>query len=282
FDQVNYFFPSPKLLQQLSLFKSQPGKKLVVVSAFEKISAKNSILEKLHQLRQPTMAGLTYLVISDHTVVTNSSQYLAESTPFFSHHFLLTPFDQKQTEIMVKYNDDFYGWKTPLASLSRLFELSGGIQRFTKHMCKLVSERHVSLDQVDELLLDPSIMFQLQLLTKIISQSTKLQLMTLGIVNQAGQFKSQLLQKYLAANYDSLVLQYYPSLTPLESKLFALLHQNQNQVVTMDRVGDVLELLGCEFSPWAIYKLVSRLKPKVAPQYKINSIKGRGYLLTSA
>jgi len=127
---------------------------------------------------------------------------------------------------------------------------------------------------------DQSILFELELLTRIVSQSSKQHLEVLGLTNKNGQIKSRLLQTYLKQKFDHHVLKNFPTLTPLERKLFTLLQQNSERVVTLDQVGDVFELLGCEFSPWAIYKLISRLKPKIASQFHIASIKGRGYLLS--
>ncbi|OGC97426.1 hypothetical protein A2634_01935 [Candidatus Amesbacteria bacterium RIFCSPHIGHO2_01_FULL_48_32] len=258
------------------------GKKLVVIHTFEQIAHPNNYLEKLHRLRLPDPSLLTYLVISDHTVVTRPSQYFATTTAFFNYRFLVTPFDPALTHRMIEIDTQFFGWKVPKDLIDQIYTLSGGVQRLTKHICKLTHKNQSSIPSTEKILADPSIGFQLKMLTNILCQSPSPALHTLGITDHKGQIKSKLLQTYIQDHFRTDVANYFPTLSALEGNLFALLYQNLDSLITLDRIGDVMELLGHDFSPWAIYKLISRLKLKIAPQFTIKSFKSRGYLLSKA
>ena len=47
----------------------------------------------------------------------------------------------------------------------------------------------------------------------------------------------------------------------------------------MDNIANLMKMSDDNFSLWAIYKAISRLKPKVKNNFEIKNIKGKGYML---
>lgn len=262
------------------IVKKDSSHKLFLIRLFETISEKRDILEKLQSLRQPDPFKNVFLVLTDHTGVTNPWEYFAKTSPFFPARFYISPFDLKETIRMMKVNEQFFGWKISPSLYKKIFALSGGIPRLTKHVSKEIYEEKTDLENLERLIKNPSIYFQLEYLTKIALSKNKEELKTLGILDKKGHFKSGLLDYYFKNLRVDVAHEIYPNLTKMESKVFSLLYENKNSLVTVDQVGNFLELSGHDFSLWAIYKLISRLKTKVDTNFEIENYKGRGYKLS--
>lgn len=258
---------------------SMPGRRVLVIHGFEKITKRREALEWLYQQRLPRQVDTVYLVVADHSVVTDPESYLASTSAFFGERLEIGPFDLELATRLIKLNAEFFGWGVSEEKYKTIFELTGGVQRLVKHVCRLMSEKGVEIEEVEKFVEDPSILFQLNLMVKIISTCTANNLLKLGITDGSGRIKASLLAGYWK-NYQNVVVgQLFPDLSRLESRVFSMLYENGGKVIPLEKIGDVLELEGSEFSLWAIYKLISRLRPKVEKNFEIKSIKGRGYLL---
>ena len=64
-----------------------------------------------------------------------------------------------------------------------------------------------------------------------------------------------------------------------EAKVLSFIIENEDKVVSLDKLANLMKMTDANFSLWAIYKMISRLKPKVKNNFQIKNIKGRGYLL---
>lgn len=255
------------------------SKNLFIIFLFELEVNKRKILEEIQLMRQPVPSNNVFLIFTDHTGVTEQHDYLAISSPFFGERFYIKPFDLNQTIEMLEINEKFFGWKISPKLYREIFYLSGGIPRFIKHIAKMIFEDEIETSNLDQFILNPSINFELEQISNIISISDKKSLITLGILNETGKIKSGLLEYYFQKKKSNIVNEIYPNLTELEGKVFSCLYENKDKIVTINQIGDFLEMSGYEFSLWAIYKLLSRLKVKIKTNFEIENLKGRGYIL---
>jgi hypothetical protein len=99
----------------------------------------------------------------------------------------------------------------------------------------------------------------------------------IGIVNDSGKIGSHLLADFLIRTQTN-------ELSVGENQLFLLLKENEKKVVTKDAIcekvyPDVKNMNG--ISDHAIDQMVHRLRSKLGEKYKIETLRGRGYILTS-
>lgn len=283
FDQIYYFDPEANR-EKLDRFvkkyvASGKGRTVVTVRFFEKVEDKSVILERLHRMRVARPEELVFLVMTDHTGMIFPEKYSAQTTSFFSERFSILPFDQKQTEKMIRITCKYYGWHIRGEDYERVFRLSGGIPRLVKYVCKGVDERGMKLDNPRLFLTNPSISFELDYLVRISMQLGLDKAKRLGLVDDKGEIKSELLLVYYKNFQVQLITQLYPNLSGLEEKVLNFLLVNQGTVVSFEKMGDLMAMGEDDYSLWAIYKLISRLKHKVEKNFEIKNIKGRGYLL---
>ena len=252
--------------------------KLVIARFFEQTRDKNEILEKLDSLRRRTPKSLVFLVFTDHSATTNTVEYQAKSTVFFAEIIYMKPFDRLQSEKMIKSLVNFYGWRINDNLYERIFTVSGGIPRLIKYICKETYESGTPLDNFGKFLSHPQISFQLDLLTKLLIKLPKEKINILGLT-QKGKIKSKLLKHYFQNYQNDLVKQIFSNLTKQESRLLTYLLENANAIVSIDKMAELIEMTDEDFSLWAIYKLISRLKVKIKKYFEIINHKGNGYIL---
>ncbi|OGM30151.1 hypothetical protein A2630_02950 [Candidatus Woesebacteria bacterium RIFCSPHIGHO2_01_FULL_44_10] len=285
FPKIYYYDPeleSKKLVDFVGEMVNVSGKKIIVVRLFENLENKREVLETLNSLRHPFPEKLTFLLIVNHTALAEPEDYFGYSTQFFSERFYIQPFNLKETIRMIEINSKFYGWRINERNYNKIYALSGGNPRLIKYICKDIDEKQATLDSISKFLANPAIKFQLDYFTKLLLQEKTENLKVLGILDEKPRIKSELLAKYFVDYQSRIVDELYPTLTNLERKIFTYLYENKNRIVSVDKLGDLTEMAGHEFSLWAIYKLISRVKSKIAKLFKIRAIKGQGYLLETA
>jgi len=283
FKNIHYFDPEIEKEDIIEYTKNKlkrnNTRKLIVVRHFEKIEKKRETLEILNRLRQPHPENLIYLVITDHTGVTQPEKYMAKTNIFFPDRFYISPFNLNQTTLMISITAKFFAWEIDERLYQKLYKLSGGIPRLIKHIYKEIIENKTKIDSLDKFLKNAAILFQLRYLTELLVTLDNDHLKTLGLINKENKIKSQLLGYYFNSYQSEMVAQLFPNLSFLEAKVFSYLYENKGEIVSIDKIGDLVEMSGSDFSLWAIYKLISRLKPKVKKYFNIGNIKGRGYVL---
>lgn len=255
------------------------AKNLFVLRYFQKESNKNEILERLASIKYLHPGEVYYLVFTDHTLLTKPNDYIAQSTPFFLDRFYLQPFDIKRSSEMIKLNCDFYEWRIKPNLYKRIHDLSGGIPRLNKYITKVVAESPDGKVSEVKMLNNPNIFFQLDHYNTLLLSLTKEQLITLGLRDEEGNIKSLLLRFYFENYQNELLKGLLPTLSSFERKFLTFLYERKGEVVDLDTIGDLFEMSGHEFSPWATYKLISRVRPKIKKFFTLESVKGQGYLL---
>ena len=280
FEAIDIYDPEIKDLDLVTFVSKVNRKKsrLIIIRFFENLKNKREVLEKIDSFRRPNPASLVFLVIADHTAITEPENYTAISTVFFSDIIYLTPYSYNQTILMIGTLTSYYGWSINKNLHKKIFILSGGVPRFIKYLCKEVSESFNPIDNLEKIILSPQINFQLELMVKLLITMPSKKLQILGIVDNKNTIKSKLL-KYYYNNYRSpIITNLYPKLTESESKLLTYILVGGG-VVSIDKIADLIKMSDEDFSLWAIYKLISRLKPKIKNNFKIKNLKGKGYYL---
>ena len=284
FNKINVYDPGLENDSIINFYKNlESGRasenKLLIIRFFEQIEDKNNILEKLDGLRRKNPKLLTFLAISNQEAYLYPSTHQAITTVFFSDLIYFQPFDLVQTEKMIKSLKTYYGWNIDTTQYRNIYSLSGGIPRIIKYLTKEFYESRIPLSNKDKLILIPQISFQLKLMTKILISHNEKQLFLLDLTDEGNKIRSSLLKHYIKNYRSEIISNLYPQLGALETKILSFFSENEGKIITLDNLATLMKMTDDNFSLWAIYKLISRLKPKIKNNYKINNIKGRGYIL---
>lgn len=287
FDSLYFYDPDLEEISLIDFTKEKSTqhpdkKKLILVWQFEKIANKNKVLETLDGMRRINPANLVFLSFTDYSLITNSRAYFAKTTVFFNERIYLAPFAPKATNEMIDLTTSFFGWKIPKKYYKKIYELSGGVPRLMKYVCKELAKKNLKIDDVEKFKTNASILFQLDYFVHIMLRVPKDQLITLGLIDKNGKIISKLLEEYLQTYESDIVKRLYPALSHSEAKVLSYLVENEGEIISIDKIGDLMNLSDEKYSLWAIYKLLSRLKPKVKNNFAISNIKGKGYLLNKS
>jgi hypothetical protein len=257
------------------------GRTLFIFRYFQRENNKKGVLESLASIKYLHSGKVNYLVFTDQTLLTQPNSYIAQSTAFFLDRFYIQPFDFKKSSEMIKLNCDFYGWEVKPSIYRRIHELSGGIPRLNKYIAKVIAESPEGKVSQEKMLLNPNIYFQLDQYNKLLLELSKENLILIGLTDEKGKIKSALLKKYFENYQNDVLKSLLPRLSPFERRFLTFFYERKGEIVSIDKIGDLYEMAGREFSPWATYKLISRLRPKIKKFFKLESVKGQGYLLKS-
>ncbi|OGM14481.1 hypothetical protein A3A76_05780 [Candidatus Woesebacteria bacterium RIFCSPLOWO2_01_FULL_39_23] len=262
------------------IFANNLKNKLLIIRFFEQIEDKPKTLEKLDSLRRKNPKYLTYLAISNQEALLYPSSHQALTTVFFSDIIYFLPFDTIQTASMINSLINYYGWNINLSVFDEIYHLSGGIPRIIKYLTKELYESHIPLSNKDKLILIPQISFQLKLLTIILITHNKKQAYLLGLTDGNYRLKSSLLKYYIKNFRSEMITRLYPQLSDTETKILSFFSENEGKIVSLDNLAALMKMSDDNFSLWAIYKVISRLKPKIKNNFNLKNVKGRGYVLT--
>jgi len=271
--------PVKTLLKQVKENHRRGTKQIVIMRQVEKIDDLPVLLEKLNDIRQPNPQNTSYLIITDHRGLTDIDQYLAGFNTFFSSRYLLGAFDFEKTTENIRANCLFFGWPYLPQNDKKVFQLSGGIPRLIKHIYKEINESQLTFEDPSAFLFDQSISFQLQYLTDLIMKIDPNYLIKFGILDAKKKIKSELLAMFFSDLQVKIAKQNFAELTRAEAQLFSLFFSNPDEIISIDRVADFLSISDDDFSLWAVYKLIARLKEKIKSKYDLVNLKGRGYKL---
>lgn len=274
-------FPIKTFLKQIKENHKQGKRQVVVMRQVEKVDDLPVLLEQLNDIRQPNPQNTSYLIITDHRSLVDIDQYLAGFNAFFSSRYLLGAFDFEKTTEMIRTNCHFFGWPYVPQNDKQIYKLSGGIPRLVKHIYKEINESQLSLENPADFLFDQSIGFQLNYLADLILKIDTRYLIKFGILDTKKKIKSSLLAMFFSDLQGKIARQNFPELTKAEAQLFSLFFSSPGEIISVDRIADFLSISDDDFSLWAVYKLIARLKEKIKSKYDLTNLKGRGYRLCS-
>lgn len=255
---------------------SNHGPLLVFIPSFEFLKSRADTLFKLDALRRTDYKNVVFLAITDHTAITERESYTAIRSIFFSEMIYVSPFNSEKSEQMIDTLEKYYGWLVPKDVRQTVIELSGGIPRFIKYICKEYSETKFDLHNASRLDHIHQVDFQLRILSKMLISLPEADLNYLGLIEDR-KIKSSLLRTYFKNYVSEQVLEIFPYLSATEAKILSYLLESKNKIVSVDKLASIMNMADEDFSLWAIYKKISRLKTKVKNTFQIKNLKGLGY-----
>ncbi|MCA9381778.1 helix-turn-helix domain-containing protein [Candidatus Dojkabacteria bacterium] len=252
---------------------------LLVIRNLHLSSNPQDFLEELNSLLLDKDFKLPVLAFANHEGIVSPNKYSAKSTPFFSKKYNLTPFSMEELIRMIEISSDYYNWDINPNEYDTLYKLSGGNPRLVKHICINNVEQGIKYSDLETNINDATNNYELAYLAELYVKYDKANLTKLGITDNEGKIKSLLFVEYLKTLNSDFIEKLFPHLSDLEIKVLSILFLNLNQIVRIEKIGDIIYPDPDDYSLWAIYKLISRLKPKVKSQFIIDNVKGKGYIM---
>ncbi len=283
FDEIYIYDPEideTNLVDLIRTYNTNTNKqKLIIIRSFEKLDDKQKILAQVDGLVSQTPEALTILGITDHTAITAPNDYQSTAAIFFSSIIYVPPFDIKSSYVMIETLEKFYGWGINRNLYQKIYKLSGGLPRVIKYIVKDIAEGFGDIGNEERFLKTTQINFQMERLAKLLITLPINQLKELGLLNSQGFLKSKLLKLFLSKYISETITELFPSLTNTESKILSYLFENQERPLSLDKTAGIINMTDENFSLWAIYKTISRIRPKIKKYFDLRNYKGRGYFL---
>lgn len=267
-----------QLPQSIKSLSTSQADTVLVLNKLFLLKNRAHLLEQLHN-RQLVYPNLTVVALTDHTGITSPQAYFAKTHQFFQAVYHIMPFDEAGTKTMIEANRKFYNWTIPQELAHEIHNLTGGIARLIKYVCNEINENHISATSENRFIQNPAILFQLKYLYELLFNESKDQLKELQILDSRGRIRARLLRHYLKEQTLKKNSNLKQVLTQQEQVLFNYFLAYQNHSVSIDKIADLLAMTDDNFSLWKIYKLISRLKPKLKPHYDLKANRGVGYTL---
>jgi len=285
FDKILTYDPTltrddPALFTDKIINKNKSNNKLIIFRFFEKVEDRKNILEKLKNLQDQNRHKITYLVIADYSAILEPIEFTANTTVFFSDCIYVPPFTFEQIKTVIGTLNEYYNWEINPKEYSQIFKLSGGIGRLVKYICKLSSENKVSLSNMRDFTNNMAISFELNYLTKILIKTSRERVKTLGLTDKNNNIKSLLLKNYFKNYKMDVFNKFYPNLSSNETRILSYIQEYEGNIISIEKISQILKMSDENFSLWAIYKTISRLKTKIKKDYKIKSVRNQGYLVS--
>lgn len=253
-------------------------KNLVVIKYLEVV--KRETIEKIASF-QFTGKNVVFLCLSHLEPIKEPIRFNAITDTFFKRVEILIAYDRETTYKAIEINNTFFNFNVSKKDWSSIYELSAGIPRLIKYIALNISEGKYKVgDALNNLYYDPSILFQLDYLTKLLLTENTFILKRIGVLDDKGKIKSLLLKDYFIKFVPQHLVESFTSLSDYELKILSFLYLNKNNVITFEKIGDLVSMNEFNYSLWAIYKQISRIKVKVKNKYIIESVRGLGYRLS--
>jgi len=253
---------------------------IIILSYIERLKDKEKVFKFLRILRTLHQTNLSILTTCDQSILVDPDIYLSGPEQFAESFYAFEPFDLKGTKRAIDLLLKTYGLKVKSSSLPKIHELSGGNASLSKYICKAVDTYGDKvLSDLKELVNYPPLKIRLDEFIQITFKEKPEILKQLKIVNSKGKIFAKALQYYLK-NYEAEHLDIlFPDLTQLEKRILSYLLLNKGTIINKDRLAFWMGMSDDDFSLWAIYKIISRIKKKIEGKFKLENVKGRGYRL---
>ena len=193
--------------------KYKSSNKLIVFRFFEQTTNRRKMLEILKSIQDQNRHKIVYLAIADYSAILNPIEYTANTTVFFSDCIYVPPFTKEQTKSVIGTLKEYYGWKVNSKDYEQIFNLSGGIGRLIKYICKTISEEKISLKNTQYFINNMAISFELDYLTKILIRTPREKIKILQLIDENNHVKSSLLREYFRNYKVNTLNKIYPNLS---------------------------------------------------------------------
>ena len=199
-------------------------------------------------------------------------RYFPKSIRPVSYIYFRKPMNFSQTKVVINQRRELNGWDIDSKFERQIYRLSGGIPGLIKRLCSFLNS-YGNLKEKD-LLSYPAICMALIEFEEIFKDFQKSKLKQFGLIDSKGKIISPLIEaKIIREKKEDKI-----ELTPQMETVFNYMRKREGEIVRIDELHDEISEEK-EFSLWGNYKLIARLKKKIAPLYRIRNIKGKGYIL---
>lgn len=230
-----------------------------------------SFHEYFQQIMSYKAAPVRSVIAMEYDFLKDPSKYF-RSGRAISYVKIRKPLTFDLTQSVIDSRRMLNDWGVPKKFEREIHQLSGGIIGLIKHICGYV-DKFGSPDP-SEMLYYPPIVRVLDDMKRAVEMLSEVQLKKLGYIKGTGEVRSVLLEQYLR---DERGIDSY-DLPPTLLEVFSLLLERKGEVVSIDEIHERVSERE-EFSLWAIYKMVSRLRQTISEEYEIHNVKGEGYIL---
>lgn len=257
-------------------------KKVIVVLAHAQnlITNQKNALALLLRLRNLSSDHFSVLSSCDSSIISENDRYLATGQDLFSHLIKIPPFGFQGTKRILKANQTFYGFRYPETVFRKIHRLSGGNPALIKHLGQVVDRLGKQvLSRPKVLIKTPSLKVKLNDLAQAVLSEPRETLRRIDVLDSQDKIFSPLLALYLKSYELENIVNLFPQLTKQERKILTYFIKNKNKVVDKDRISFLMGLSEENFSLWALYKAISRLKNKIKDHYQLVNFKNKGYMI---
>ena len=269
--------------------EKKPNKKKIIIFTIDKKPKKRErrIIGSFSKLSVFYSGKAVFIAITRDYGITNPLIYMPAYRPFFRDFYHFTYFPKESFSKFIDYTCSYYNYSRPKKEEEAiLYQLSGGIARLSKYILRARSLYDLNLNSLNldantfYLLTEyPVMKHYLNLLLKMLYTFNKGDLGKLSLIDKKGNIRPKLLSLYVKKYTHPYVQENFSHLTESEQKILSLFYLRVGKVVSIDKIAQVLNMNDYNFSLFAVYKLISRLRKKIIQKAKIKTLRGRGYIL---
>lgn len=273
-------YSNPKSIDVQNIKIKRKLNNLIIIEDITTVENLKDFIQTISDFKYNNIGQVVFFCTAGVDSVEEPLKYTAYNGVFFEHRPILKPLNQKDTKTAIDINCKYYGYKIRTSSYySKVYALSGGIPRLIKHSLKVEEENRGSIENYDKLVKNVAILYELDYLVNLIIKSTTENLIDCGILDSKKEIKSKLLKEYYTNYISSYVLKEFPTITETEQKVLTYLYNNLRLPVSYDKICDLMNMNDYNYSLYAMYKTISRLRPKIKGKLKLKNVRDSGYIL---
>jgi hypothetical protein len=257
------------------------NKLLIVISYFEALINNEKLMSFLLKVKKFSFDNFSVLSSSDQSILSQSDLFLRNAGDLVTNQIKVPLFDLEGTIRMLKINREMFGFNYPESCFEKIYELTNGNPALVRYVGKCVDDMgELVLTNINVMLKYPPLKLKLNNIVEAIIKEPIEILRQVDIINNDNSLFSPLVREYLKIYELENMSNLLPDLRKGERKILSFLVKNRGQIVDKDRIAFLMGLTESNFSLWAIYKTISRLKIKIKGKYELRVIKDKGYILS--
>lgn len=277
---INCSFPIPIEKQIKKLYKRIDGKKTVIILSEILKPIEQRQLKFLIDLAWEFDHALSFISISDHTILANQDHFFATDNNIFVNNHYITPFSLDKTKWIIESNNNEYNWEIPISYTEKIHKLSGGNPALTKYICMVLYEEGQDLiDHPKTLMQHQPLKSRLQDITRAVLSLRIEQMHKIGLLNDNHNIFSTLVKASLSETKNDPLVGHLTDLSNTEKRILLGLLSNRGRITTKEQISIYQLQNSEEYSEWALYKAIERLRRKVIGVYEIKTVRGKGWMI---
>lgn len=267
-------------LNEINLSKYLKNNKVIII--LDKVFHYNyqNLFKYIRSIRGINTKNLTVFTTANYTILKYTNKYLESADNIFCPLKRLPNFDFEGIKRIIKINNEEYNWNIPSSYARKILFLSGGNPALAKYICMaMYEEGEKIINQPNKLVKVQPLNHRLSEIAELFTRLSIDEQIKIGLLNNNGTIFSDLVIEYLKTNEIEELDTLFPDLTKLDRKILTLFVRNTGKVINKDQLSIILEQTADNYSEWAIYKAVARVRDKIKDSYNIKTLKGRGWIM---